>query len=91
EFVPLLGPLAIGIIATTVGSLGDNPLRGFYVAVFLIILRIVHDYITYPRIVRGGIHLHPVLIIISVLAGEQIAGIPGVFLAIPTVALFTVI
>ncbi|MFH3698763.1 AI-2E family transporter, partial [Acinetobacter baumannii] len=76
-FVPLLGPLAIGIIATTVGSLGDNPLRGFYVAVFLIILRIVHDYITYPRIVRGGIHLHPVLIIISVLAGEQIAGIPG--------------
>ncbi|MBO0165658.1 hypothetical protein J0692_26010, partial [Vibrio alginolyticus] len=31
------------------------------------------------------------LIIISVLAGEQIAGIPGVFLAIPTVALFTVI
>jgi len=91
EFVPLLGPLAIGIIATTVGSLGDNPFRGFYVAVFLIILRIVHDYITYPRIVRGGIHLHPVLIIISVLAGEQIAGIPGVFLAIPTVALFTVI
>lgn len=91
EFVPLLGPLAIGIIATTVGSLGDNPLRGLYVAVFLIVLRVVHDYITYPRIVRGGIHLHPVLIIISVLAGEQIAGIPGVFLAIPTVALATVI
>lgn len=91
EFVPLLGPLAIGIIATTVGSLGDNPIRGLYVAVFLIVLRIVHDYITYPRIVRGGIHLHPVLIIVSVLAGEQIAGIPGVFLAIPTVALFTVI
>ncbi|MER3429984.1 MAG: hypothetical protein C4325_00215 [Blastocatellia bacterium] len=91
EFVPLLGPLAIGIIATTVGSLGDNPIRGFYVVVFLVLLRIIHDYITYPRIVRGGIHLHPVLIIVSVLAGEQIAGIPGVFLAIPTVALFTVI
>lgn len=90
EFVPLLGPLTIGVIATTTVALGDQPNRAFYVAIFLIVLRIIHDYVTYPRIVRGGIHLHPVLIILSVLAGEQIAGIPGVFLAIPVVALITV-
>jgi predicted PurR-regulated permease PerM len=30
-------------------------------------------------------------IILSVLAGEQIAGIPGVFLSIPIVALLTVL
>jgi len=52
---------------------------------------VMHDYITYPRIVRGGIHLHPVIIILAVLAGEQVAGIIGVFLAIPVVAVFTVI
>lgn len=90
EFVPLLGPLTIGVIATTTVALGDQPNRAFYVATFLIVLRVIHDYVTYPRIVRGGIHLHPVLIILSVLAGEQIAGIPGVFLAIPVVALITV-
>lgn len=91
EFVPLLGPLALAIIATTTAAFGDNPWRALYVAIFLIVLRIIHDYFTYPRIVRGGIHLHPLLIILSVLAGEQVAGIPGVFLAIPIVALFTVI
>lgn len=90
EFVPLLGPLTIAIIAVTTAGLGDNPWNALPTAIFLIVLRIVHDYITYPRIVRGGIHLHPVLIILSVLAGEQIAGIPGVFLAIPVVALITV-
>lgn len=91
EFVPLLGPLTIGIIATATAGFGQNPWRALYVAIFLVTLRVIHDYITYPRIVRGGIHLHPLLIILSVLAGEQVAGIPGVFLAIPIVALCTVI
>jgi len=45
----------------------------------------------YPRIVRGGIHLHPLAVILSVLAGEQVAGIPGVFLSIPIVAILTVL
>lgn len=90
EFIPLLGPLTIGIIATATAGFGDYPVRAWPTLFFLITLRVVHDYITYPRIIRGGIHLHPVLIILSVLAGEQIAGIPGVFLAIPVVALITV-
>ncbi len=90
EFVPLLGPLTIGVIAVATAGFGDDPWKALPTLIFLVILRIVHDYITYPRIIRGGIHLHPVLIILSVLAGEQIAGIPGVFLAIPVVALITV-
>lgn len=90
EFVPLLGPAAIGLIVITTAGLSDNPWKGFYVFVFLVVLRIIHDYVTYPRIVRGGLHMHPVLIILCVLAGEQVAGIPGVFMAIPVVAILTV-
>lgn len=90
EFIPLIGPLTIGISVTAVT--GFNDLRtALYVAIFLIVLRIVHDYVTYPRIIREGIHLHPLAIILSVLAGEQIAGIVGVFLSIPVVALATVL
>ncbi|MGE3465330.1 MAG: AI-2E family transporter [Pyrinomonadaceae bacterium] len=91
EFVPLLGPAAIGLIVTLTAAGSDDPWRALYVAIFLITLRIVHDYVTYPKIVRGGIHLHPLAIILSVLAGEQVAGIPGVFLSIPIVAAATVI
>jgi len=91
EFVPLLGPLTIGVIVTLVAAGSDDPWKAVYVAVFLIALRIVHDYITYPRIVRDGIHLHPLAIILAVLAGEQVGGIPGVFVAIPIVAVLTVI
>ena len=91
EFIPLLGPLTIGIIVVLTASFSDDPWKALYTAIFLIVLRIVHDYVTYPRIVRGGIHLHPLAIILAVLAGEQVAGIPGVFIAIPLVAVATVI
>jgi predicted PurR-regulated permease PerM len=90
EFVPILGPLAIAIIATTVAGF-ESGMQALLTAVFLAALRIVQDYVVYPRIIRKGIHLHPLAVILSVLAGEQVAGIPGVFIAIPLVALGTVI
>lgn len=91
EFVPLLGPAAVGLIVILTAAGSDDPWNALYAAIFLIVLRVVHDYVTYPRIVRGGIHLHPLAIILAVLAGEQVAGIPGVFIAIPIVAVATVL
>ena len=90
EFVPIIGPLVIGISAITLAFI-QSPWQALYVAVFLGVLRITQDYVIYPRIVRQGIHLHPLAIILSVLAGEQVAGIPGVFISIPVVALLTVL
>ena len=91
EFIPLIGPLVLAITAILIALFSDDPWKAVYVLIFLAVLRGIHDYITYPRIIRGGIHLHPLAIILSVLAGEQIAGIPGVFLSIPIVALLTVL
>lgn len=90
ELIPLLGPLAIAIVAITVSGL-ESGWQALWTALFLGGLRIAQDYYIYPRIVREGIHLHPLAIILSVLAGEQMAGIPGVFIAIPVVALLTVL
>ncbi len=91
EFIPLIGPLTIAILATLVAGITGTPASAVSVAAFLAVLRILQDYVFYPRIVRGSIHLHPLGIILAVLAGEQIAGITGVFLAIPIIALITVI
>jgi predicted PurR-regulated permease PerM len=90
EFIPIIGPISIGFIATTVAGF-ESTSQAVATAVFLAVLRLVQDYFLWPRIVREGIHLHPLAIILSVLAGEQVAGIPGVFIAIPLVALATVL
>jgi predicted PurR-regulated permease PerM len=90
EFIPIIGPLTIAIVATVVAGF-ESGWQAVWTALFLAVLRIAQDYVLYPRIIREGVHLHPLAVILSVLAGEQVAGIPGVFIAIPLVALATVI
>lgn len=90
EFIPLAGPFVIGVIAVSIAAF-YSPWQAGYVATFLIILRLVHDYVTYPRIVREGIHLHPLAIILAILAGGEVAGIIGIFLSIPVVAILAVV
>jgi predicted PurR-regulated permease PerM len=90
EFIPLIGPITIAVTAIATASL-ESGWEAVYVLIFLGVLRILQDYVFYPRIIREGIHLHPLAIILSVLAGEQVAGIPGVFLSIPVMALLTVV
>jgi predicted PurR-regulated permease PerM len=90
ELIPLLGPLTLAVVATFVAGF-ESGWQSLWTVVFLGVLRIVQDYAIYPRIIREGIHLHPLAVILSVLAGEQVAGIPGVFIAIPLVALLTVL
>ena len=90
ELIPLLGPLTLAVVATLVAGF-ESGWQSLWTALFLAALRLAQDYLIYPRIIRQGIHLHPLAVILSVLAGEQVAGIPGVFIAIPLVALLTVL
>jgi predicted PurR-regulated permease PerM len=89
EFIPLLGPLVVAVIATIVAGF-DSGSEAVAVIIFLGVLRIVHDYVTYPRIIGSGIHLHPLAVILAILAGHELAGVAGIFLAIPVIAVLTV-
>lgn len=89
EFIPLLGPVVVAVLAITVAGF-DSGGEAVAVAIFLGVLRIVHDYVIYPRIIGSGIHLHPLAIILAILAGHELAGVTGIFLAIPVIAVLTV-
>jgi len=90
EFVPLVGPLLIAIMAAILAMFHAGPFNAFLVLLFLGVLRIVQDYAIYPRLIGQGIHLHPLAVIFAILAGEKLAGVAGIFLAIPVVAILTV-
>lgn len=89
EFIPLVGPALIGITAALVASFHS---WGSTLAVlaFLILLRLIHDYFVYPRLISRGVELHPVLVILAVLCGAELGGITGVFLGVPVMALLLV-
>ncbi|HVQ40244.1 MAG TPA: AI-2E family transporter [Pyrinomonadaceae bacterium] len=90
EFVPLVGPLLVAVVAAVLALLHAGPFSAVLALVFLAILRIVQDYWIYPRLIGQGIHLHPLAVIVAILSGAELAGIAGIFLAIPAVAILTV-
>ena len=90
EFVPLVGPLIVAILAAFLALLHSGFGMAFIVLLFLGVLRIVQDYVIYPRIIGTGIDLHPLAVILAILSGAELAGVAGVFLAIPVIAILTV-
>ncbi|HEY7546088.1 MAG TPA: AI-2E family transporter, partial [Blastocatellia bacterium] len=89
EFIPLAGPLVAAIIAFAL-TLTTSFNLAMLVVLILVVLRIVHDYLVYPRIVGHGIKIHPMIVVLAILVGAELGGLPGIFLAIPSVGLIIV-
>jgi predicted PurR-regulated permease PerM len=90
EFVPLIGPLLGAAIALLAAGLsGASHL--LLILLFIVAYRVFTDYILSPHLMSSGIELHPLLVIFGALAGEELAGIPGMFLSVPVLAVLRVL
>jgi len=84
ELVPAIGPLTVLLVATAQGD------RVVAIVVFLAVLRIVQDYVVYPRLIRHGMHLSTLAVIMTVWTGAVLAGAAGVIIAIPVAGCLSV-
>jgi len=85
ELVPVIGPLTVMLVAA--GQAGD---RAVPIVIFLIALRVVQDYVVYPRLVRRGMHLSTLAVIFAVWCGATLNGAAGVLLSIPVAGFLSV-
>ena len=85
EFIPVVGPLTAAILTVGVAFL-TNYSHLLIVVAFLGVWRVAMDYIISPRILGERVELHPLAAIFGVLAGAEIGGVIGVYLAIPAMA-----
>ncbi len=98
EIVPIIGPIVAASVAALVGFLGGTsnfnlaPLQ-ISIAIIIIytIVRQVQDYFVNPIVMGRITKLHPLIILFSVLAGEHIAGILGLILAVPIAGILRII
>ena len=90
ELVPVAGPLTAAVTIVAVATFGGYP-HITAIVIFLIVYRLFLDYVLQPHLMGQGLALPPLAIIFGVLAGEQIAGISGMFLSIPALASLRVI
>ena len=90
EFIPVVGPLIAAVIILLVAAFtGSDHL--LWIIVFIALYRTFQDYVLSPYLMGSGVELHPLLVLFGVLAGEEIAGIPGMFLSVPVIAILRVI
>ncbi len=85
EFVPVVGPAVAAVAILGIAFTMNYP-HMLMVFLFLAAWRIVQDYVISPRVLGGRVELHPLMAIFGILVGGEIAGVVGVYLAIPVMA-----
>lgn len=90
EFIPMIGPFVAFILILLAAGL-TAPYKLIWTFLFLIVFRLSQDYFVSPKIMSKQIKLHPLLVILGVLAGGEIAGVAGAFLSVPIMATLRVI
>lgn len=86
ELVPIVGPLAAGVLAVGVGlTAGWTVALGAGIAV--LVLRQLEDYVIAPRVMGHAVGLSPLVVLVSVIAIGYLLGAVYVLLAIPIAAI----
>ena len=90
EFIPVVGPLTAGAIILVVTGFTGYPHLIWFV-IFWPCFRLFQDYVLSPYLMSSGVEVPPLLVLFGVLAGEQVAGVPGMFFSVPVIATLRVI
>ena len=96
ELIPTFGPIFAAIPAALIGLfqsqaswLGSHMSPFWFFVVIAILYTVIYqmeNYYLVPRIIGHHLHLHPLVVILGVLAGASVAGVLGIILAAPTLA-----
>jgi predicted PurR-regulated permease PerM len=87
EAIPNVGP-AITLILTSILAIGTNGAGTvLYVAVSFTVLQNLEAVFIVPMVMKRAIGIDPILSILGIIAGFQVAGVVGAILAIPLIGI----
>ncbi|MDQ0161244.1 AI-2E family transporter [Aeribacillus alveayuensis] len=84
-FGPIIGAIPAVLIAATISIQ-----KVIIVMIIVFILQFLEGNILSPLIVGKSLHMHPIVIILALLAGGEMAGVLGLILAVPIVVILKV-
>jgi predicted PurR-regulated permease PerM len=90
EIIPYLGPF-IGAVPAVFIAFTQSPELGVIVLVLYILIQQLENYLIVPLVMKKAVGLNPVVVIIAMMVGSQVAGIPGIILAVPVTTALGVI
>ena len=86
NLIPLVGPYIGGAIGFVVGTISSGVGLGLKAALVELIVQQIDNHIISPNVMKKTVNLHPVTVMLSILAGGTVAGFWGVLLGVPAVA-----
>src|SRR5204862_2160465 len=90
ETIPIVGPVIGGITAIAV-ALTVSPKLALSVGVYFLILHQLEANILVPKIMEKRVGVSPVAVMTALLIGGALWGLIGAILAIPSVAILSII
>jgi len=91
DLVPLAGATMAAVIVSTVVFVELGWVRGVIIIVFFLLYQQLENHILQPIIYGRTVQLSPLIVLIAVLIGAELAGILGVLAAIPVAGIIQAI
>ncbi|WP_100406613.1 AI-2E family transporter [Bacillus solitudinis] len=89
DLIPYFGPF-IGAVPAVIVAFLDSWQLGLLTMALIFVIQQVEGNVLSPLIVGKTLHLHPMLIILALLAGVEVGGVLGLLLAVPILAILKV-
>jgi predicted PurR-regulated permease PerM len=86
NLVPLVGPFIGGGLGFFVGSVTGGVQLGLKAALVEFVVQQIDNHFISPNVMRRTVELHPVTVMLSIIAGGALGGFWGVLLVVPAVA-----
>lgn len=83
DAIPGIGATLGVIIVTTIVFLSQGQWMAIQVIIASVILQQIQDNLIHPKVMGRALEINPIVIFFALFVGERIAGLLGVFLAIP--------
>lgn len=90
EAIPIVGPIASAIPAILVAAT-ISPGTALLTLVLYLAIQQLENNLLVPKIMERAVNLHPMAVIVALLAGGQLLGIVGSIVAVPVAAALSVV
>jgi predicted PurR-regulated permease PerM len=91
NLVPLVGPFIAGGLAVIIALLSGEPLTAVWAALVLLIVQQIDNHLISPNVMSRTVQLHPVVVMLALLVGASFAGLFGMLIIVPLVAVAKIV
>jgi predicted PurR-regulated permease PerM len=86
EVLPYIGPI-LGAIPAVVVALLSDPVSAIWVIIAFFAIQQVENLVLVPRISGESVKLHPAMVMVVLVIGNEVAGLWGMIIAVPVTAI----